>query len=139
MHYNFPVRGCFTLYLVFLTLACAKVGSPPGKPELVGPAVRITYPANGDTLFDTVVVLVDAVDPSGISMVKLIADGEDVRADSTPPYEIPWPTKELYDQGHLLIAIAYDIWDNEGRSDTVRVFTLNGNEPPPDTGRKGTK
>ncbi len=119
--------------------ACAKVGSPPGKPELVGPTVRIIYPANGDTVSDTLGVLIDAIDPSGISRVVLRADGEDVRADSLPPYEIAWPTRDLYDQEHLLVAIAYDIWDNEGRSDTVRVFTLNGNEPPPDTGRKGIK
>ncbi|MEO0247987.1 MAG: Ig-like domain-containing protein [candidate division WOR-3 bacterium] len=127
------------MFFLLALVACAKVGSPPGKPELVGPAVRIIYPANGDTVSDTVMVLVDAVDPSGISMVKLMADGEDVRADSALPYEIAWPTRELYDQGHWIVAIAYDRWDNEGRSDTVRVFTLNGNEPPPDTGRKGTK
>lgn len=120
-------------------MACGKVGSPPGKPELVGPAVRILFPLAGDTVSDTVVVLVDALDPSGVSRVLLRADGEDISADSTMPYELAWPTSDLYDQGHWLVAIAYDRWDNEGCSDTVRVFTLNGNEPPPDTGKKGTK
>jgi len=125
--------------LLFL-LACAKLGSPPGKPELVGPAVQILYPLAGDTVSDTVGVLVDAVDPSGVNRVLLRVDGEDVGADSTAPYELAWPTNDLYDQGHRLVAIAYDRWDNEGRSDTVRVFTFNGNEPPPDTaGKKGPK
>ncbi|MGB9590228.1 MAG: Ig-like domain-containing protein [candidate division WOR-3 bacterium] len=128
------------LALVFLVvLSCAKVVAPPGKPEIIGPSVKITYPVNGDTVSDTVLVLIDAVDPSGVSRVLLRADGEDVRADSSLPYQVPWPTGDLYDQPHWLIAIAYDIWDNEGRSDTVRVFSLNGKEPPPDTGRKGTK
>ena len=122
-----------------LSLACAKVGSPPGKPELAGPAVRIVFPLAGDTVSDTVEVLVEAVDPSGVSRVILRADGEDIGADSTAPYRVAWPTGSLYDQVHWLVAIAYDRWDNEGRSDTIRIFTLNGNEPPPDTGRKGTK
>ncbi|MEO0146093.1 MAG: Ig-like domain-containing protein [candidate division WOR-3 bacterium] len=131
------MRRNWAFFLAFV--ACAKVGSPPGKPELAGPVVRIVSPLNGDTVSDTVMVIVDAFDPSGVRRVLLRADGEDVGPDSTSPYQIPWPTAELYDQEHRLVAIAYDRWDNEGRSDTVRVFTLNGNEPPPDTGKRGVK
>jgi len=137
LRYNFSVRQCFVAFV--LLLACAKVGAPPGKPELAGPAVRILWPSPGDTVSDTVKVLIEALDPSGVSRVLLVADGEEIGSDTGAPYQIAWATASLYDEPHWLLALAYDKWDNEGRSDTVRVFTLNGNEPPPDTGKKGTK
>ena len=127
-----------TLWLALL-LGCAKVAKPPGKPELQGPQVAILWPGDGDTVRDTVVVRVYAFDSSGVAVVGLRVDGEEVGVDSTSPYEIPWDTRELYDTEHVLRAWALDRWDNPGESPGVRVLTRNGNPPPPDSGKKSLK
>lgn len=116
--------------VLILAGACARVAKPPGKPELVGPQVEITWPQEGDTLRDTVVVRIWAFDSSGVSAVGLRVDGYDIGVDSTEPYEITLVTDTLYDELHTLRAWATDRWDNVGQSPGIKVMTLNGNPPP---------
>ena len=112
-----------------LALACAHVAPPPGKPELEGPRLRFLYPQKGDTVSGLVQVAVAAWDTSGVAVVKLFADGEELGADSAEPYTFWWRTDTLYDEPHTLRAEALDRWDNKS-SASIKVFTLNGNEPP---------
>jgi len=117
------------LALGFLLAGCAHVAPPPGKPELDGPRLRFIYPRNGDTLSGLVQVAVEAWDTSGVALVKLSADGEELGSDSAEPFVFWWRTDTLYDQAHTLRAEAFDRWDNES-SASIKVFTRNGNEPP---------
>ncbi len=123
------------LGLVLVALACAHVAPPPGKPELDGPRLRFIYPRNGDTVSGLVQVAVEAWDTSGVALVKLSADGEELGADSSEPFIFWWTTDTLYDQAHTLRAEALDRWDNKS-SASIKIFTRNGNEPPEGEKRK---
>ncbi len=112
-----------------LVLSCAHMAPPPGKPELEGPRLQFLYPQNGDTVSGLVQVAIEAWDTSGVALVRLSVDGEELGADSVPPYTFWWPTDTLYDEPHTLRAEALDRWDNKSAA-SIKVFTKNGNEPP---------
>ena len=137
--YYLSVNKVHTLVLILALASCAKVGSPPGKPELEGPMVEIISPGAGDTLSDSALVLANAEDPSGVRLLILFVDGDEVSRDSSEPYQLPWDTRSYYDEEHELRVQALDRWDNKASSRPVKVFTFNNNPRPDTSTRKGTK
>jgi hypothetical protein len=126
-------RGLW-LFLVSIWITgfgCARKAPPPGKPDLEAPVLEILYPADDDTVSDSVLVQTTVKDKSPIQSVALFVDGTLASSDSTDPYEPLWDTSELLDTSHTLYIQSVDRWDNRGRSSPIRVFTRNGNIPEP--------
>lgn len=111
--------------ILFLLLACGRRGYPPGKPEVEGPEIKIISPSEGDILRGTVVVKIDAKDPSGVRFVYLFVDQKEVARDSSPPYEIKWDTSIFPDTLHTILVKGQDKWDNWGESEKIHVYTEN--------------
>src|SRR6185312_621897 len=105
---------------MFLTPAVSSGGAPP--------AVSIMNPAPGAFVAGTINVSVNAVGPSSVASVQLMADGTELGAPATaPPFVFPWNTASVADGQHALSAIAADA---AGNSATAVVNVVVANTPP---------
>ncbi len=95
---------------------------PPGKPELEGPDLKILEPSEGDTVWDTLKVRVEAEDPSGVRWVQVYLDRQSMGRDSAAPFEIVTPLPEIPDTLHRLRVEAIDRWENKSRVQ-ITLFT----------------
>ncbi|MBA7510736.1 hypothetical protein ES705_02723 [subsurface metagenome] len=96
--------------------------------DIIPPVVSIREPSPGDTLSDTVIVLVQATDSAGILWVKVFCDTFVIARSETTwqsPGEFPLLTY-MFDNGtHTLLARAQDINSNIGESEQVQVYFDN--------------
>jgi len=96
--------------------------------DIIPPVVSIREPSPGDTLSDTVIVLVQATDSAGISWVEAYCDSFVIARSETTwqsPGEFPLLTY-MFDNGtHTLLARAQDINSNIGESEQVQVYFDN--------------
>ena len=124
---------------MFLIAACGYKAPPPGKPELKGPSIEIVSPSQRDTVSDTVQVVVNVSDPSGVAIVLLLVDGTEVVRDSVEPYELRFDTSQFFDGEHQILVKASDRWDNWSTSKPLTLIFKNGkverHENKRDTGR----
>lgn len=104
-----------------LLSACDKTvdnDNAPGKPSAV-----ITYPANGDTLYDAATIEFEASDDKGIVSVELYLDNELYDRSVTPPFLL----KPIVAPGYLP-NVSYAIWvkvsDNDGNTETSGVVNF---------------
>ncbi len=114
-----------------LVAACARRMPPPGKPETRGPELHLLNPQEGDTVHDTLRVLVEATDSSGVAWVRARLDRESLGADSTAPFVFTMPLSQVVDTTHSLVVEAADRWDNLSR---LRItIVTRGGQPPQDS------
>lgn len=75
----------------------------------VGPVTALSAPGDGATIGGTTVTIsATAVDPSGVTGVDFLVDGNVVGTDSTFPYSINWDSTTVNDGSHSLTARATD-------------------------------
>ncbi|MEK7560417.1 MAG: Ig-like domain-containing protein [Patescibacteria group bacterium] len=105
------------------------VGTFP--PDLVPPAVSVTYPLPGVSVFGTTKLTAYAADDFAVAGVKFFIDGAQVgREDtSTPSYSIALNTSVIADGTHTVLAVARDEAGNTATSASV-VFTVSNAVPP---------
>ena len=106
-----------------------KVDNLP-NPDTVLPAGTIVYPANGQTVSDTVAVRVVASDNDSVSTVYFFLDGDTVHQASESPYIYNWSTLDLNDDSYTISSIVKDISGNEISTGPITVFV--DNIPSPD-------
>ncbi len=114
-------------------LVALRSANPPPPVDNTPPAVTITSPAEGDTLYGSVTVLVDASDASGVSGVRLSIDGVDAGAmtgGSSSSWQFTWNSSSVADGGHTLTAVAADSAGLTSVSSRT-VFVKNTLPPPP--------
>jgi thermitase len=110
-------------------VAAAAGYTPP--PDTTAPTVAMTAPANGDTVFGTVVVNVSASDDVGVAKVDLYVDGTFFVSDAASPYSFAWDTTALADGWHTLQATAADAAGNTASTTTISVSVANTVNHPP--------
>ncbi len=135
-----PVMLMLSLAIALL-VGCTGKDGPAGK-DAVGvdaqsPHLSITYPTAGDTLTDTLLVRVDAIDNVGIARIAFFLDGSDVLHDTVmtwveePPYQYEYMLPEIgiRSGAHTLAARAYDLAGNTETTPSMVLYYL-----PADTG-----
>ncbi len=84
-------------------------------PDLQGPTVTLTAPADGATVENTVTLSADASDPSGVDHVDFLVGGTVVGTDSTAPYTYDWDSSTAGATA-TVTARAYDTHANASTS-----------------------
>ncbi len=86
------------------------------------PTCQITSPADSASVNGVVPIAATAFDSVGVERVEFYADGSLVGTDSSAPYSASWDVSgQTEGSWHLLSAIAYDLAENKGYSDTIAV------------------
>ena len=101
------------------------------NPDLVSPTGTILYPANGQTVTDTVQWVVAAADNDGVASVTFYIDGDSITTDAELPYEFTWVTYAVADQVYSLSTTILDISGNSTILGPISVIV--DNIPAPDT------
>src|SRR5207302_6290417 len=102
----------------------------PTSPDTTPPAVSITSPASGDTVFGTINVTASASDDRGVADVQFFLDGVFGADDTMAPYATPWDTTTASDGSHTLTAVARDTSGNQTTSNPVTVTVSNASRRP---------
>jgi hypothetical protein len=91
-----------------------------------GPAVTITAPLDGATVFGTVTAAADATDDVGITSVEFFTDGESVGVDldGGDGWSVPWDTTSTADGSVALSATATDTFGRTA-TDAISVTVDN--------------
>jgi M6 family metalloprotease-like protein len=100
------------------------------------PAVAITSPATGQTVYGTISVNVSASSDAGLGRVELYADAALVQTLTAGPYSFGLDTTTLANARHTLQAVAYDAQGLSGSS-SVSVVVDNIYAPVDFTAVKG--
>ena len=101
------------------------------NPDLVSPTGTILYPANGQTVTDTVQWVVAAADNDGVASVTFYINGDSITTDAELPYEFTWLTYSVADQAYALSTTILDISGNSTVLGPISVIV--DNIPAPDT------
>ncbi|MEO1480651.1 MAG: S8 family serine peptidase [Myxococcota bacterium] len=97
------------------------------SPDVTAPTVSILNPADGATVFRSVVVDATVEDNGLVSTVELLVDGELVGSQA-PPANFLWNSAAVTDGPHTLEVRATDAAGNVG-SDSVSVTVANSDAP----------
>ena len=90
------------------------------------PAVAITAPAAGATVFGIATVTAAATDNGSIAGVQFKVDNQNVGAeDTSSPYTLAWDTRAELNGAHTLTAVARDVADNTATSTPIQVTVSN--------------
>ncbi len=96
------------------------------------PAVSITSPSSGETLWGTVSITADASDDEGVSGVRFLLNGAPLGPeDTSAPYMTVWDTTTASDGSHTLTAVARDAAGNTTTSAAVTVSVDNPDTSDP--------
>jgi hypothetical protein len=87
----------------------------------LGPAVAITSPANGASLFLSTTIQATASDSSGVTQVVFYDGATVIGTDTTAPYSMSWNLLSVSKGTHTLTAKAYDIAGNVTTSAPISV------------------
>jgi hypothetical protein len=102
------------------------------SPDTLPPVITILNPVTGATVSDTVSVLPQAEDDTGIDRVEYYVDGTLAFTTSQEPYSYQWIVATLPNgSSHNIFAKAYDTNQNNSVSNTVSVIVQNTDEIPP--------
>jgi hypothetical protein len=101
-------------------------------PDNDGPSVLLSTPGLGSIyeISQTVSILADAADISGVTKVWFLLDGVVVATDTTLPFGYSWPITEADNGSYEWTATAFDAVGNSSTSVPVLV-TVNIDETPP--------
>jgi len=117
------VLGIVGLVFCFLPVACHK--------DEVPPTVTITTPADGDTVYGYVTIMVEAVDEDSVESITLFINDSQVAAANEFSLSYEWNTTQLEDLStHIITATSLDPAGNEGESDPITVVVSHRSEPP---------
>ncbi len=117
------VLGVVGLVFCFLPVACEKDELPP--------TVTITIPADGDTVYGYVSIMVEAVDEDSVESITLFIDDSEVATAGEAELSYEWNTTTLDDlSSHIIIATSLDPAGNEGESDPITVVVSHRSEHP---------
>ena len=98
------------------------------------PTVSITYPTQGATLAQTVVVSAKASSSVGIAGVQFLLDGGPLGGEVVAaPHSVSWNTGNANNGLHTLSAVAFDTSGNKSVSTGVIVTISNSNKTQPPT------
>jgi len=86
-----------------------------------GPAVAITSPQNGGTVFLSTTIQATASDPRGVTQVVFYDGSTVIGTDTTAPYSVSWSTLAVAKGKHTLTARATDVLGNVTTSAAVSV------------------
>jgi hypothetical protein len=89
--------------------------------DTIAPAVSITSPVEGESLWCATSVNVVASDNVGVTQVSFYIDGGLQATDSSEPYTFGLNTKKLARGTHILTAKAWDAAGNVATSATVTI------------------
>ncbi|MCO4762708.1 MAG: hypothetical protein KC502_14440 [Myxococcales bacterium] len=89
-------------------------------PDVIQPAVTVTWPAAYHRAADQVIIRVEASDDSGAPVVTFLIDGQPVNTVSQPPFRHIWKTKGVVGN-HTIAARAVDKAGNFGVSKVIPV------------------
>src|SRR2546422_3521837 len=93
-----------------------------GASDITPPAVSMTAPPTGATIFDTITLSASATDDIGIVGVQFKVDGSNLGAEvTTAPYTMSWNTATAAIGAHTLTAVARDAAGNVSTSPAVSV------------------
>ena len=106
-----------------------KVDNLP-NPDTILPTGTIVYPANGQTVSDTVAIRVVASDNDSVYVVYFFLEGDTVHQTSESPYIYNWSTLGINDNSYTISATAIDISENQINMGPITVFV--DNIPSPD-------
>jgi len=97
-------------------------GGTPPPPDTTPPAVHVTSPAQGATVFNQISISALASDNVGVSAVQFLLDGAALGAEVTnTPYSVAWDTTTAATGAHTLQAVARDFAGNTATSTAVSV------------------
>lgn len=105
-------------------------GGAGGTVDTEPPSVSISSPAEGSTVWGTVLVEAYASDNEGVSSVNFYVDGSLLRTDTSAPYSATWGTDSESDGTHVLGVMALDAAGNSAYS-SIAVEISSAPEPPP--------
>lgn len=130
--YGCNVTGPGAGQLVQAHFAELAAGDPP--PDVTAPTVTLTAPADQAAVRGSVPVTADVADDVGVTAVKLLVDGVDVRLAAPAPFTpaaMTWDSATVADGAHTLQVQAQDAAGNTGVSQPVTVTVVNDDHQPP--------
>jgi len=120
--------SAFFFLAAVLPLGLTTANAADRKP----PAVTITAPVSGATVFGTITVTASASDNRGVAGVQFKYNGVNLGAeDTTAPYSVSADTTTVPNGSYALTAVARDAAGSRTTSAPVTVTVANA--PPPDT------
>ena len=91
------------------------------------PAGLVTYPLNGQVVFGTIDITVEASDDKGIAKVEFYIDGDFKITDSNTPFRFSWDTAPYADDGtHSIYAKIFDVAGNNFTTAIITVIVSSG-------------
>ena len=105
-----------------LALGCLSDATTDQFPPVVG----FITPLNGETVSGQVTINVEALDETGIALVRIFADDTELAEDTQFPYSTGWNTLNEDDGTHVLSAEAED---TNGNTRTVSITVTVDNTP----------
>jgi hypothetical protein len=93
----------------------------PNTPDTTAPTCQITAPTNGQVVYKTTYVKVNAVDDRTVAHVDFYVDGALKFTDNAAPFSYGWDTTTVADGAHTLGATAFDGAGNSGTATTISV------------------
>jgi hypothetical protein len=94
----------------------------------------VTSPTDGATVHGTVTLTANAVDNDAVNQVLFYADGTQVGATNTAPYQVSWDSTTVPDGSVIIVAKALDLSSNLTTSAPVTVtVNTNGQDLTPPT------
>ncbi|MEO0241780.1 MAG: Ig-like domain-containing protein [candidate division WOR-3 bacterium] len=112
------------IFVLFFVHSCGYKAPPPGKPDWTPPVVKLLNPKDGDTLTSDTPLQVSIQDDSRIRKLVLIVSGKTFMQDSVEPLELVAIIDSIKDSVVEMRVRAFDIWDNVGESNPVKVHIL---------------
>ena len=109
------------------TTISAAVTVTVSNTDTTPPAVTVTSPSGGATVFGTITVTANASDNMAVAGVQFFLDGAPLGAeDTSAPYSATWDTTTAANGSHALTARARDGAGNTAISSAVTVTVANG-------------
>ena len=101
-------------------------------PDITPPVITLIHPVTGSTVSDTVNVVAQIIDESPIDRVEYFVDGNLDFVANQEPFEYEWDVTNFQNGSiHNIFGRAYDIYQNNGVSNNVRVTIQNNDVIPP--------
>jgi hypothetical protein len=109
------------------TTTSAGVPVTVSNTDTTPPAVTVTSPSGGATVFGTITVAANASDNVAVAGVQFFIDGAPLGAeDTSAPYSATWDTTTAANASHAVTARARDAAGNTAVSAAVTVTVANG-------------
>jgi len=118
----FGISFVYAGFLLFCLLSCDFF--LPVKDD-IDPTVKITFPAEGDTVSGVVEIKAEAHDDTELFKVVFKVDGALLSDDYDKPYTASWNSAQYAEGTHNLLAIAYDTSGNFTNSEIIKVTSDN--------------